>query len=115
MCKKYLKNNSGLTIFSLQQGMKVYRKYLEELYRTVEQIQTEMKLEKSTIRKSPVNIVVKPAQNCEITLLTAPNASTNHRNETKCDQPLSNAQKKCRDLCELMEMLSKFTAKNHLT
>lgn len=94
--------------------MKIYRKYLEELYRSVDLLQKEMKMENSTARKSPVKLIVKPAHNCEITLLTSHDTSTN-KNETKCDQELSSAQKKCREICELMEMLSKFAAKNHLT
>lgn len=97
--------------------MKLYQKYLEELYHSVNRLQEEMKSEKkSTSKRSPVKFIVKPTNNCEITLLTTPNdASTNKINDDKDDQQLSKAQKKCREICEMMEMLSKFAAKKQLT
>lgn len=89
--------------------MKVYRKYLEELQRSINRLLEEMKQEKSTVQKSPLKLTLKPAHNCEITVIH--NTPPTNKNKTACDQELSSAQKKCREVCEIMEMLSKFSQK----
>lgn len=103
---------SGSLISSLVQGMKLFRKYLEELHRDVSQLSTKVRrLEKSAHPKFPAKLIVKQETGkCEISILLSHNASTNP-NES-IDQELSDAQRKCRKYCEIFEALSKIVDKS---
>lgn len=89
----------GLIIFSLIQGMKMYRKYLKELYRNITEIISQMevlKLKKKRIHKN----------NIEITLTDAATGfKNNFAVSTQLDYELEKIRHKGQVACEAIDMI----------